>query len=198
MDLSDCDVKREALAVAWRSAPGPAHGCGVAALGHCAGGGDSEPGSAASGGTAAFPWAAQRRVARGLWVAAPADGAPARHPFGPAARSCPPPGCRAAAPSEGRRGAGPGRGSPWPGSGCRAGRPPRCAAGRASRSHRPPGCTGSSPASRRRAGAFRPRRRGTSPQAAPGPRSPRPAGAPQRPGRGAAARGWRSPSPAAF
>lgn len=44
------------------------------------------------------------------------------------------------------------RGSPWPGSGCRAGRPPRCAAGRGNRSHRPPGCTGSSPAWRRAGG----------------------------------------------
>lgn len=167
-DLFDCDLRREALAVAWRLPLGPARGCRLAALGSCAGGAYGEPGSGGRGATAAFPWAAERGTRAGFGVAAPADGAPAPH----GAQSGPPPGCSAAAPGQGRRGAGPGRGSPWPGSGCRAGRPPRCAAGRASRSHRPPGCTGSSPASRRRAGAFRPRRCGTSSRASPGPAAP--------------------------
>lgn len=86
------------------------------------------------------------------------------------------------------------RGSPWPGSGCRAGRPPRCAAGRGNRSHRPPGCTGSSPAWRRAGGQ--------PPQAAAPPGIPagsaRPRRASGRSGAGARVPGCRYPSPAAF
>lgn len=85
------------------------------------------------------------------------------------ARGCAGRGAPCRAPGEQRERA---RGSPWPGSGCRAERPPRCAAGRGSRSHRPPGCTGSSPAWRRAGGRLSPRPRRASRPAAPAPPSP--------------------------
>lgn len=181
-DLFDCDLRREALAVAWRLPLGPARGCRLAALGSCAGGAYGEPGSGGRGATAAFPWAAERGT-RGLrGRGSGGRGArTTRRPIGAAA------GMQRRRPGPGKAGSGAGprltlawKWMPcWKASSlCSGTRESQPSSTRLYRFF-----TGIAAAGGRlQAAAVRDIFAGIA-----RPRSPRPAGAPQRPGRGAGA-----------